>query len=400
MQVPLLDVNAQNLPLENELREAFLRVLRSGQFILGPEVEAFEKSIAAWLGAKNAIAVSSGTDALIVALLALDIGPGHEVLCPSFTFFATAGAIARVGATPVFVDSCPVCFNINTQAALHKVTANTKAIIPVHLFGQSADMEGVQRLAEKCNLPVIEDAAQALGARTRDKFCGTIGDFGTFSFFPSKNLGGFGDGGLITTNDPALAQKARLIRVHGMHPRYHHHIIGGNFRFDPLQAALLSVKFPHYPQYTQNRQNNAQTYFNRLLESPKIVQASLTDCQCQKSPQVSSTDEQTASPVIILPCEAPHNTHIWNQFTLRVLHNKRDALKNFLSERQIASEIYYPIPLHQQACFNQLPPHSLTSLSVADQLAKEVLSIPIYPELSSDQLNLVADTILEFVNLG
>ena len=227
--VPLLDVNAQNLPLESELTAAFRRVLHSGTFILGPEVDAFEDEIASMLGVRHAIGVSSGTDAILLALMALDIKPGDEVLCPTYTFFATAGCIARIGAIPVFVDSCPVCFNLSVPDARRKVTSKTRAIIPVHLFGQSAEMDAVMGLAGEHGIRVIEDGAQALGAKYRGRACGTIGDFGTFSFFPSKNLGGFGDGGMLVCNDDDLAGKARILRVHGSKPKNIHKFIGGNF---------------------------------------------------------------------------------------------------------------------------------------------------------------------------
>ena len=251
MKVPLLDVNAQNLPLERELTETFTRVLHSGRFIMGPEVVALEEEVADFVGASHGIGVSSGTDAILLALMALGIGPGDEVLCPTFTFFATAGCVSRVGATPVFVDACPVCFNLDVEDAASKVTARTKAIIPVHLFGQSADMDAVMELAGKHGLKVIEDGAQAIGSRYKGRDCGSIGDFGTYSFFPSKNLGGFGDGGMLVCNDPDLADKARVLRMHGSKPKYYHKYIGGNFRLDPLQAALLRVKLRHYGRVHQ-----------------------------------------------------------------------------------------------------------------------------------------------------
>jgi len=250
MPVPLLDVNAQNHPLEAELTEAFLRVFRSGQFIMGPEVEAFERDLEALTGARHALGVSSGTDAILLALMALGIGPGDEVLVPTFTFFATAGCVARVGATPVFVDACPVCFNLDLEDAARKVTPRTKAIIPVHLFGQCADMDGVLALARAHGLKVVEDGAQAIGATYKGRGAGTMGDAGTFSFFPSKNLGGFGDGGAFVCNDDALAEHARVLRVHGAKPKYYHHFVGANFRLDPLQAAMLRVKVPRYTRPT------------------------------------------------------------------------------------------------------------------------------------------------------
>ena len=270
MNVNLLDLKAQNGALEPELREAFLRVLRSGHFILGPEVEKFERVLAEFTGAKYALGVSSGTDAILLALMALDIGPGDEVLCPSFTFFATAGCVSRVGAKPVFVDSCPVCFNLDLRDAAKRITPRTKAILPVHLFGQMADMDGVLNLASKHGLRVIEDAAQAMGATYHGKQAGTMGDFGTISFFPTKNLGALGDAGALLTNDAALFAKAKILRLHGMDPKYYHQVVGGNFRLDALQAAMLSVKLPHFNDYTAARRRNATLYTERLSKLPGV----------------------------------------------------------------------------------------------------------------------------------
>ena len=275
MNVNLLDLKAQNGALEPELQEAFLRVLRSGHFILGPEVERFERALAEFTGAKHALGVSSGTDAILLALMALGIGPGDEVLCPSFTFFATAGCVARVGATPVFVDSCPVCFNLDVRDAARRITPRTKAIIPVHLFGQAAEMDGVLALARQHGLRVIEDAAQALGATYRGKQVGTLGDFGTISFYPSKNLGALGDAGALLTNDTALFERARILRTHGMDPKYYHRVVGGNFRLDALQAAMLSVKLPHFNGYTVARRRNAALYQDWLSLLPGVELARL-----------------------------------------------------------------------------------------------------------------------------
>lgn len=352
MTVPLLDLNRQNAVLQADLTAAFERVLRSGHFILGGEVDAFEREAAAALGAKHAIAVSSGTDAILVALMALGVGPGDEVICPSFTFFATAGCIARLGATPVFADVDAATFNLDAADVARRITPRTKALMPVHLFGQSAEMEPLLALAKDHKLAVVEDAAQALGARYRDQACGTIGDCGTFSFFPSKNLGGFGDGGLVTTNRGDLAERIRLLRTHGAKPKYYHQVVGGNFRLDALQCALLRVKLPHLPAYCAARQRNAATYSTQLAGLPGIVQ----------------------------PAAAPHCEHIWNQYTLRVPGpGRRDALRTHLMARGIGHEIYYPLPLHQQACFAHLPK---VVLPVSEQLATEVLSIPIFPELT------------------
>src|SRR5476651_1763621 len=289
MNVNLLDLKAQNQALEPELQEAFLRVLRSGHFILGPEVDRFERALAEFTGAKFALGVSSGTDAILLALMALGIGPGDEVLCPSFTFFATAGCVARVGAKPVFVDSCPVSFNLDVSDAARRITPRTKAIMPVHLFGQAAEMNGVLELARQHSLRVIEDAAQAMGATYRGKQVGTLGDFGTISFFPTKNLGALGDAGALLTNDTALFERAKILRMHGMEPKYHHQVVGGNFRLDALQAAMLSVKLPHFDGYTAGRRRNAALYTERLSKLPGVEIAQTQDCGCASAFAAATT---------------------------------------------------------------------------------------------------------------
>ena len=369
IHVPLLDLNQQNQPLAAELKDTFARVLDSSQFILGPEVTEFERQVAAGVGATHAIGVSSGTDALLLSLMALDIGPGDEVLCPSFTFFATAGSVSRTGATPVFVDSLDDDFNLDLSDAARRVTDKTKAIIPVHLFGQAADMDAVQRLASAHDLMVLEDAAQSMGTQFGEKKAGTMGDLCAFSFFPSKNLGGFGDGGMITTNDDALAERVRILRVHGGAPKYYHKAIGGNFRLDPLQAALLRAKLGHLPVYIAKRRTNAATYLVRLAESAPVREGRL-----------------------LLPSEMPGRTHTWNQFTLRVTNGKRDALMEHLAANQIGSAIYYPVPLHRQECFSNLAGVE-ARLPICEKMADEVLSIPIYPELSTEQIDHVINTI-------
>jgi dTDP-4-amino-4,6-dideoxygalactose transaminase len=380
MNVRLLDVRRQNLPLEQELAEAFKRVLHSGRYILGPEVECFEQASAAIAGARFGIGMSSGTDAILVALMALGIGPGDEVICPAFTFFATAGCIARVGARPVFADSCAASFNMPADAIEPLITPRTRAIIPVHLYGQPADMDPILQIAHRHHLAVIEDAAQAFGAEYRGKPVGSMGDFGTVSFFPSKNLGALGDAGLLVTNDPALAEKSRLLRDHGAHPRYFHSMVGGNFRLDALQAALLSVKLPHLSEYTAGRQRNACEY-TRVLESlkgGKVVE-------------------------ILTPAILPDRTHIANQYTLRVRRTEgwqwaetpRDSLRRWLQERGIDSEIYYPVPLHQQECFRPFGPYP--EMPVCEALADEVLSLPVFAEMTSAELNAVSDAVSDFV---
>ncbi len=395
MAVPLLDVNAQNLPLEADLEAAFRRVMRHGRFILGPEVDAFERSVAEMLGAKHALGVSSGTDALLLAFMALDLGPGDEVLCPAFTFFATAGTIARTGATPVFVDACPVCFNLDVADARRKITDRTRAIVPVHLFGQSADMDAVNALAAEYGLRVVEDAAQAIGAGYRGRACGTMGDFGCYSFFPSKNLGGFGDGGLLVTNDDELADRATILRVHGGRPKYYHHLVGANFRFDTLQAAMLEVKLPRYSDYTAKRQANAAYYTERLRGLPGVVEADPAHCRCADT-QSEWLEKNEAA--LVLPVAYGHNEHIWNQYTLRVIgEGRRDALRDFLQSREIGCEIYYPVTMDRQPCFQHLPESSRRGCEVAHRLADEVLSIPIYPELTDAQKDEVISAIADFV---
>ena len=387
MKVPLLDVNAQNLPLEAELTAAFTSVLRSGQFIMGPECDAIEKEIAAMVECKHGVGCSSGTDAILLALMALGIGPGDEVLVPTFTFFATAGCVARVGATPVFVDACPVCFNIDMKKAAAKITPKTKAIIPVHLFGQAADMDAVMALAQEHNLFVIEDGAQAIGAKYKGKPVGSIGHFGTYSFFPSKNLGGFGDGGFLVANDDALADRARLLRTHGSRPKYYHKFVGGNFRLDPLQAALLRVKLRGYDTYTKARQANAAYYTAKLSALPGVVVADPAHCKCASTQDAALA---AAGAKIVLPVPYAHNDHIWNQYTLRVIgEGRRDALKKHLTDAGIGCEIYYPVTMDQQECFAYTSDWARSDCDTAHRLAGEAISIPIFPELSDEQKDAV-----------
>ncbi len=395
MPVPLLDVNAQNIPLEAELTAAFTKVLRDGKFIMGPEIGQLESEVAAMVGAKHGIGVSSGTDALVLALMALGIGPGDEVLVPTFTFFATAGAVSRVGAMPVFVDSCPICFNIDVNDARKKVTSKTKCMIPVHLFGQSADMDAVMALAKEHGLKVIEDGAQSIGATYKGKGSGTIGDFGTYSFFPSKNLGGFGDGGMVVCNDDALADHARILRTHGSKPKYYHHFVGGNFRIDTLQAALILVKLKCYADYTAKRRTNAARYTEELSRLPGVVLADPSHCKCAAA-QDAALDADGAK--IVLPVAYPHNEHIWNQYTLRILGgSKRDEFKNFLGAKKIGAEVYYPVTMDQQKCFADLPASTRVGCDVAHRLAGEAISIPIYPELPREHQDEVIAAIGEWV---
>jgi len=395
MPVPLLDVNAQNLPLAEELTAAFTRVLHDGRFIMGPDVAALETEIAALLGVPHAIGVSSGTDALLLAFMALDLGPGDEVLCPAFTFFATAGTIARTGATPVFVYACPVCFNLDVEDARRKITPRTKAIVPVHLFGQMADLDAVSALAREHGLRIVEDGAQSIGATSRDRHFGETSDFGAYSFFPSKNLGGFGDGGMVVTRDEALAERARILRVHGGKPKYYHHHVGGNFRLDALQAALLRVKLARYSDYTAGRRANADHYTQSLRRLPGVVVADPAHCRSAAS-QDAWLAAQDAR--LVLPVAYPHHGHIWNQYTLRVIGpGRRDALRQHLTDRQIGCEIYYPLTMDQQPCFQHLPETSRHGCGIAHRLAGEVISIPIFPELTRLQQDEVIAALADFL---
>ena len=371
MKVPLLDLEAQHAPIRSELEAAVGRVLDSNHYIMGGEVQAFEKAAADRLEAAHAIGVSSGTDALLVSLMALEVGPGDEVLCPSFTFFATAGCVSRLGAVPVFVDVRKEDFQIDVEDAAKKVTGRTKAVIPVHLFGQSADMGAVMELAGEHGLKVVEDCAQSMGAKWNGKETGTIGDLGTVSFFPAKNLGGFGDGGLVVTNDGDLAERVRVLRVHGSKPKYFHSLVGGNFRLDALQAALLGVKLGHLDTYLSKRRDNAAYYQAQFKEHGGALEGK-----------------------VVFPAENPGCHHTWNQFTLRVLGGKRDALREHLKSEGIASVVYYPKGLHEQECFAGLPPQACPA---TEQLAGEVLSLPVYPEIQRGMQDGVVSAVTGFL---
>ena len=391
MQVPLLDLTAQNAALETQFKAAFDEVLTSGYYISGPRVKRLEEAVASYTDTAEAIAVSSGTDALVLALMALEIGPGDEVICPSFTFFATAGSVHRLGAKPVFVDCCPVCFNLRVEDVETVITSKTKAIIPVHLFGQAAEMDGLMEVARKHDLAVVEDAAQAIGARYRNRPVGSIGTCGTFSFFPSKNLSGFGEGGMIVTNDADFAQRARILRNHGMEPRYYHQFIGGNFRLDEIQGAMLEIKLAHLDGYVEGRRRNASFYTERLSQLPGVSVADPNACAC------TAGDATPEGASLVLPVAYEHNEHIWNQYTLRVIgEGRRDALRQHLAENGVASEIYYPVPLHRQECFQGLVDPA-DQYPVTDQLASEVLSIPVFPELKEEQLAHVVAQIASFL---
>jgi dTDP-4-amino-4,6-dideoxygalactose transaminase len=361
--VPMLNPSIGNSPFIDELKQTACKVLESGQYILGEEVQSFEKECANYLNVDHAIGVSSGTDALLAAMMALDIGPGDEVICPSFTFFATAGSIARLGATPVFVDILPECFTIDPKEVVSAITSKTRAIIPVHLFGQCADMWSLTRISELYKIPIIEDTAQAIGSSYGSLNAGTIGDIGCFSFFPSKNLGGFGDGGLVTTNNKELAEKIISIRNHGSYKLYHHNKVGGNFRLDAMQAALLRIKLKYLPKIESKRIEHAKTYTNKLLNTsykiPKVIRGK----------------------------------HVFNQFTIRTFNNRRDQLQGFLRARKISSAVYYPLPLHQQECFSHL---TRKDLPITEGISKDCLSIPIASELTKTQIKAVYTSLIDF----
>jgi len=357
--IPLLDLKAQYQSIRTEIREAVDRVLESQQFILGPEVEALEREIAEYCHCKHAVGVSSGTDALLVVLMALGIGAGDEVISPAYSFFATAGTIARLGAIPVFVDIDPQTFNIDPARIESKITARTRAILPVHLFGQMAEMDEIIRIGARHQLPVIEDAAQAIGSERDGKRAGSISDAGCLSFFPSKNLGGAGDGGMVTTNNADLADRIRKLRNHGFRTRYDNELLGGNFRLDAIQAAVLRVKLRHLDRWTEARQRNAAEYRKRLPAN------------------------------VTLPVERP-GRHIYNQFVIR--HSNRDALMQQLKRQGIGCEIYYPIPLHLQTCFESLG-YKSGDFPSSEQAARGTLALPIYPELTTAMIQRVCDAI-------
>ena len=374
MKVPFFDLSPQFQMIEDEVKSALDEVFKSQQFILGQKVELLEQAIARYCQTRYAIGVASGSDALLLSLMALGIGPGDEVLIPPFTFFATAGAVSRVGATPVFVDIDPATYNIDSSQIEKKITPRTKAIIPVHLFGQCVDMDPLLKIGQERRLFIIEDAAQALGAEYKpDAFkgrrAGEMGVLGCFSFYPTKNLGAFGDAGMVVTNDPQLAEKIRLLRAHGSKPKYYHQWIGINSRLDTLQAAVLLVKCKYLEGRTLERQKRARQYsvlFNDLLPSVPGLQ---------------------------LPTTQYENRHIFNQYVIRV--PQRDGLRKFLTEEGIGTDIYYPLPLHLQACYAFLN-YQQGDFPVSEKASRETLALPIFPELTEDQQTLVVDRIKAF----
>lgn len=394
MPVPLLDLKLQYQTLKKDIDDALLRVAASQICILGPEVDALEAELAEYLQVKHAIGVSSGTDALIMAFMALGVGPGDEVIVPTFSFFATAGCVSRLGATPVFVDVDPVSFNIDPILVRAAITPRTKAIVPVHLFGQSADMDAMMAISAETGIPIIEDAAQAIGTQWSDgRRVGSIGRMGCFSFYPTKNLGAYGDAGLITTNDDALGVHLKQLRNHGMEPRYYHAFIGGNFRLDALQAAVLRVKLPHLPAWHEARRANARLYtelFVREGLSERTGVTTFDDANRVLLPHALHEGLGAAG-----EGSGATDHHIFNQYTIRV--EKRDEARAFLQSRGIGSEIYYPVPFHRQACYASMHLND-SNFPVSNALADTVVALPIFPELNREQIEEVVVTVREFIH--
>ena len=369
--VPMLDVSRENGRLRDQIDAAMAEVCDSGAFVHGPACARFEAAMAEYCGTEYAVGCASGSDAILLALLALGVGPGDEVIVPSFTFFATASTVWRLGAKPVFADIRPETFNLDPADVLYKLTTATKAIIPVHLFGQCAEMDEIRQIATAAHgIPIIEDACQAIGAEYKGQRVGSIGTFGCFSFYPTKNLGGFGDGGLITTNDGELAAKLRVLRDHGQQPRYYHHFVGLNSRLDALQAAVLGVKLPHLEAWSAARERHANRYAKEFAQR--------------------GLGNQILAPTVADDCH-----HVWNQYTIRVTGGRRDELQKHLAERKIGSAIYYPVPLHLQKCFAALD-YQAGALPATEQACREVLSLPVYPELTAAEQGTVIDAIAGF----
>ncbi|MBM4260382.1 MAG: DegT/DnrJ/EryC1/StrS family aminotransferase [Deltaproteobacteria bacterium] len=377
--VPLLDLRTQYGAIEAEIRAAIDKVVQSQQFILGPEVEQLEREIAAYSACRFGIGVSSGTDALLVALMSLGIGSGDEVVTTPYTFFATVGCISRVGATPVFVDIDPLTYNIDATKIESAITRRTRAIMPVHLYGQMAEMDLIVDLARRYRLRVIEDAAQAIGSEDNGKRAGSISDLGCFSFFPSKNLGAFGDGGMVTTNDAELAERVAMLRGHGSKAKYYHKYIGGNFRLDAIQAAVLRVKLKYLDGWTAARQRNAATY-RQLFTAAKLT---------------TDNGAGSSGAPVALPHEAAGGRHIYNQFVIRVGTRRRDGLIDHLKRANIGCEIYYPVPLHLQECFRDLG-HKPGDFPESEAAAQQTIALPIYPELTEAMQRAVVQSIADF----
>jgi len=368
LQVPLLDIPASYEQILADVEKKISEVIRSGRFILGPVVEELEARIADYCGTKYAVGVSSGTDALLVSLMAAGVGEGDEVITTPFTFFATAGSIARVGAHPVFVDIEPETFNIDPKQIKDKITDKTRALMPVHLYGQCANMDSILEVARRHGLAVIEDAAQAIGSEYKGQRAGSIGDYGCLSFFPTKNLGGFGDGGMVTMSSKELYERVKILRVHGSEPKYFHKTIGGNFRVDAIQAAVVLAKLNYLDHWTEQRRQNAKTY-KKLFEKRGLLSS------------------------LELPSEATPR-HVYNQYVVRVKDYRND-LRQFLNKNHVATEIYYPLPLHLQECFDNLSYHQ-GDFPVAEKAANEVLALPVYPELKENRLEYVVEMIARF----
>jgi dTDP-4-amino-4,6-dideoxygalactose transaminase len=364
-KIPVLDLTPELANLRGELNVAIQRVLLSGQFIMGPEVAAFEAEVAEYLGVGHAVGVNSGTDALVIGLKALGIGPGDEVVTTPFTFFATAEAISQVGAVPVFVDIDPETYNIDPALLEEKITTRTRAILPVHLFGQAAEMDPILSLAEERGLKVLEDVAQAFGGDYRGRKLGTLGHAGAFSFFPSKNLGAYGDGGLLTTSDARVAEVARMLRAHGAKEKYRNELVGYNSRLDELQAAVLRVKLPHVDEWNRGRREVAQRY-SKIFEG---------------------------LPSVVRPREAPHRLHVYHQYTVRIREGKRDDLRKRLAERGVGTMIYYPVPVHRLPVYLHAQAYAKAHFPISEAAADEVLSLPMGPYLSNEDTRYVATEI-------
>ena len=387
MRVPLLDLAAQYAAIQGEVEAAVLEVLRSGQYILGPKVEECERAVAAYCGCAFGVGVSSGTDALLICLMAEGIGPGDEVITTPYTFFATAGSIARVGAVPVFADIDPRTYNIDPALVEARITPRSRAIMPVHLFGQCADMDPILDIARRHRLVVIEDAAQAIGAEYRGRRAGSLGHYGALSFFPSKNLGAAGDAGMGVTNAAHRAERVRVLRAHGSKPKYYHQLIGGNFRLDPIQAAIITVKLRHLDAWTAARQANAARYrrlFAALLPSPAERGGGREGRPAGGDAQWSGGDG-----LVQLPHEHADRRHIYNQFIIRT--PRRDELQAHLKQHGVGTEVYYPVPMHLQQCFASLG-YGEGDMPESESAARQTLALPIYPELTAGQQQHVADT--------
>ena len=385
MKVPLLDLKAQYKTIKEELDNALIQCAESQFFILGPGVKNLEEKMCEYLVCEHSIGVSSGTDALLIALMAIDIKPGDEVILPTYSFFATAGVVSRLNAKPVFCDINPVTFNIDPLKIEELITEKTKAIIPVHLYGQSAEMDEISKIAKKHDLKVIGDAAQAIGTQYEDgKSVAVLGDITCFSFFPSKNLGCFGDGGLVTTNDAELAEKLRILRVHGGKPKYYHKIIGGNFRLDAIQAAVINVKLPYLDSWSEKRRANAEFYTKLFKENGLAEKEGLTEFD---------SNNKVLLPKAVYKDLGLKNYHIYNQYIIRI--EKRDELREFLKASDIGVEIYYPVPFHLQECFEALG-YKKGDFPVAEFCAESSLALPIYPELTDEQIDFVVSEINKF----